>query len=90
MRKLTIVIGIVACAVAGCSKPAVQTAVDTANTVSTKLMSGIVQKDASIQVEGLIRNLENRPDCDSYKEQLREAGRGSPYEGATQLAIAPA
>ena len=50
-------------------------------------MSGLVQKDASRQVEGLIRNLENRPECDTYKERLREAGHGSPYEGATESVI---
>jgi hypothetical protein len=87
-RGLTIATVIAFCAVAGCSKPAVESAVDAANTVGEKLMSGVVQKDASTQVEGLIRNLENRSDCAIYKDRLREVERASPYDGSTQLVIA--
>lgn len=87
MRKLTIVLIIACCAATGCSKSAVDATVDTANKVGTKLISGVVQKDASTQVEGLIRNLKNSPDCDVYKERLREVEHASPYEGATQSVI---
>jgi PBP1b-binding outer membrane lipoprotein LpoB len=87
MRSLTIAITFACFTVAGCSQSTVQATVDSANAAGTKLMSGVVQKDASTQVEGLIRNLKNDPDCDVYKERLREVGHGSPYEGATQSAI---
>jgi hypothetical protein len=50
-------------------------------------MSNVVQKDASTQVEGLIRNLENRPECDTYRKRLREVEPESPYEGATQSVV---
>jgi hypothetical protein len=50
-------------------------------------MSNLVEKDASHQTEGLIRNLQQRPDCQQYIDALREAGRGSPYEGATEYRI---
>jgi hypothetical protein len=80
-------ITIAACVLAGCSKSAVEGTVDTANAVGTKLMAGVVQKDASTQVEGLIRNLDNRPECDAYRKRLREVEPESPYEGATQSVI---
>jgi hypothetical protein len=61
---------------------------DGANAAAAKLMAPLVQKDASRQVEGLIRTIDNRPACWGYIEHLRDAGRGSPYEGATEMAIA--
>ena len=89
MHRMIIAVAIAhgACAVAGCSKSAVNTTVDTANTLGKKLMSGVAQKDASAEVEGLIRNLEDRPECDTYKKRLREIEPESPYEGATQSVI---
>jgi len=87
MLRLTIATALVSCVIGACSKSAVEATVDTTNKVGTKLMSGVVQKDASIQVEGLIRNLEDRPECDVYRTRLREIERSSPYEGATQSVI---
>jgi hypothetical protein len=87
MRRLTVVVAIAFSAVTGCAKSPVQATVDTANKVSMKLMSGIAQKDASTQVEGLIRNLETRPECDVYKKRLREVEPQSPAAGATQSVI---
>jgi hypothetical protein len=40
------------------------------------------------QVEGLIRTIDDRPACRSYIERLRDAGRASLYEGATEMTIA--
>jgi hypothetical protein len=61
---------------------------DGANAAATKLMAPLVQKDASRQVEGLIRIIDDRLACLRYIERLRETGRGSPYEGATEMTIA--
>ena len=55
MRTPTAVTALAACMLAGCSKSPIETAVDAGNAVSTKLMAPLVQKDASRQVEGLIR-----------------------------------
>jgi hypothetical protein len=48
---------------AGSSKSPMDTTVDGANAAATKLMAPLVQKDASHQVEGLIRTIEDRPVC---------------------------
>ena len=50
-------------------------------------MGNLVEKDASQKTEGLIRTLQQRRDCQQYIDALREAGRGSPYEGATEYRI---
>lgn len=49
-----------------------------------KLMQPLVQKDASTQAEKMSELLYDKPECAIYKERIREAGKGSPYEGATQ------
>ena len=48
---------------AGCSKSPMDATLDGANAAATKLMSPLVQKDASRQVEGLIRTIDDRPAC---------------------------
>jgi hypothetical protein len=73
---------------AGCSQSPVDSAIEAANAVSLHVMSNLVEKDASHQTEGLIRNLQQRPDCQQYIDALREAGRGSPYQGVTEYRIA--
>lgn len=72
---------------AGCSKSPVDSAIKVANAVSLHVMSNLVEKNASHQTEGLIRNLQQRPDCQQYIDALREAGRGSPYEGTTEYRV---
>jgi hypothetical protein len=84
MRSLIVLL---ASLLAACSKSPMDAAVDGANAAATKLMAPLVQKDASRQVEGLIRTIEERPACQGYIQRLRDAGRGSPYEGATQMMI---
>lgn len=71
----------------GCSKSPVDSAIKGANAVSSRFMNNLVEKNASHQTEGLIRNLQQRPHCQKYIDALREAGRGSPYEGATEYRI---
>jgi hypothetical protein len=87
MRTLPIVTVLAAGLLASCSKSPIDTTVNAANAVAAKLMAPLVQKDASHQVEGLIRTLDNRPECQLYIDRLREAGRGSPYEGGTELVV---
>ena len=81
---------VVSFAVAACSKSPVDTAIDAANTLANRLMAPLVQKDASMQARKLIDKLEDRPECEVYKQRLRDVGKASPYEGATQLAISHA
>ena len=73
---------------AGCSKSPVDSAIKAANAVSLHIMSNLVEKNASHQTEGLIRNLQQRPDCHQYIDALREASQGSPYEGVTEYRTA--
>jgi hypothetical protein len=84
MRSLIVLL---ASLLAACSKSPTDAAVDGANAAAKKLMAPLVQKDASRQVEGLIRTIDDRPACQGYIQRLRDAGRGSPYEGATQMMI---
>lgn len=35
-----------------------------------------------------LRSIDDRPACRDFIERLRDAGRGSPYEGATEMTIA--
>ena len=84
MRMLIIV---TASLLAACSKSPVDATLDGANAAATKFMAPLVQKDASRQVEGLIRTIDNRPDCVGYIKRLRDAGRGSPYEGAMETIV---
>jgi hypothetical protein len=88
MRNLTIVTALSATLLVACSRSSVDATLDTANAAATKLMAPLVQKDASRQVEGLIRNIDDRPDCQAYIQRLRDAGHGPPYEGATEMIIA--
>jgi hypothetical protein len=73
---------------AACSKSPMDATLNSANAAATKLMAPLVQKDASRQVEGLIRTIDGRSACRGYIERLRDAGRSSPYEGATEMMIA--
>lgn len=87
MRLFLLSLVILVGPLAGCSKAPLDSALDTMNAVSGKFMGNLVQKDASRQVERLIRNIDQRPECQSYIDRLREAGHGSPYQGATEYAI---
>jgi hypothetical protein len=85
---LTIVTVLSASLFAACSKSPVDSTVDVASAAAAKLMAPLIQKDASRQVEGLVRTIDdNRPDCQRYIQRLRDAGHGSPYQGATEMVI---
>jgi hypothetical protein len=73
-RPVTTVI--VAAMLMSCSKSPIDSTVSTANALAAQWLAPLVQKDASHQVEGLIRTLDDRPDCQIYIERLREAGHG--------------
>ena len=75
------------CLFSGCSKSPIETGVNAANAYSAKLMAPLAPKDASHQAEGLIRTLDDRPECQLYIDRLREAGHGPPAAGATQYAM---
>jgi hypothetical protein len=76
-----------ACLLVACSKSPVDATLDVINATTKKLMAPLVEKDASKQVDGLIRTIDDRPDCQPYIQRLRSAGHGSPYEGATEMVI---
>jgi|SRR5690242_12464227 hypothetical protein len=86
--RIQVAVALCCALLAGCSKSPVDSAIKAANAVSLHFMSNLVEKNASHQTEGLIRNLQHRPDCQQYIDALRQAGRGSPYEGATEYRIA--
>lgn len=88
--KLSTLLAIIlsATVLAACSKSPIDSTVDAANAAAQKFMAPLVQKDASRQVERLIRTIDQRPECLRYIQSLREAGHETPYEGATQWAIA--
>jgi len=72
---------------AACSKSPVDSALDAANALATRLMAPLVQKDASMQARKLIDKIGDRPECEVYKQRLREVGKASPYEATTQRAL---
>jgi hypothetical protein len=74
-------------AFASCSKSAGEHIYEATTAVSSKVLSNLVEKDASHQVAGLIAQLKSGPGCDVYRRRLAEAGKGPPADGATQHAI---
>jgi hypothetical protein len=71
--------------VAGCSKSPVETGVDAAQSAIKQAMAPLNPKDASAQAERMVLLIQDRPECDLYKGLLRDAGRGPPAAGTTQL-----
>jgi hypothetical protein len=77
-----------AVALAACSKSPSEEVLAAANTASQQLMQPLVQKDASVQAKRLTEMvLSDKPGCEVFKERMKEAGKGSPYQGATQWAL---
>jgi hypothetical protein len=87
MRALIVLVALSGCILAACSRSPAQALVETDEALSQRLMGNLVETDASRQTNALIRNIDARPDCQSYIDELRRAGRDSPYEGATQWTI---
>ncbi len=71
----------------GCSKSPVQSASDTVQSAAGSVLAPLNPNDASKQAENMIRLIEDRPECDMFKQRLREAGKGPPAAGTTQVAI---
>ena len=84
MRLVTCSIAI--CLVfSACSKSPSEAVTTAAEAAGKQLMAPIVQKDASAQAKRLTDMvLSDKPECAIFREQMKEAGKGSPYEGATQ------
>jgi hypothetical protein len=84
-RRLLLAAIASAAALAGCSKSPTAVVVGASDNVGQRLMQPLVQKDASAQAKRLTELvLSDKPECEVFKERMREAGMGSPYEGATQ------
>ena len=74
-----------ALALASCSKSPTETVDTAAKAAGQQLMQPVVQKDASGQARRMTEMvLSDKPECAVFKERMKEAGKGSPYEGATQ------
>ena len=69
---------------AACSKSPTEVVTAAAGTVGERLMQPVVQKDASAQAKRMTELLSDKPACEVFRERMREAGKGSPYEGTTQ------
>jgi hypothetical protein len=67
-----------------CSKSPADAAIDADTAVGHKLLDPLVLKDASAQAERMVAMLADKPECETYKARMREAGQGSPYEATTQ------
>jgi hypothetical protein len=89
MRKSTAAL-IGALVLAACSKSPVDSTIEAANRLATRLLAPLVQKDASMQARKLIDRIEDRPECEVYKQRLREAGKASPYAATTQRELVTA
>jgi hypothetical protein len=70
---------------AGCSKSPVEVGVEAAQSAAKQALAPLNPKDASAQAERMVALIADRPECYFYVEQLREAGRGPPTAGTTQL-----
>jgi hypothetical protein len=72
-------------ALASCSKSPPEGVGTATEAVGQKLMQPLVQKDASTQAKRLSDMvLSDKPECEVFRERMKEAGKGSPYEGTTQ------
>jgi hypothetical protein len=84
MRLVSYVV-VGALALASCSKSAPETVSAAAEAAGQRLMQPLVQKDASAQARRMTEMvLSDKPECAVFRERMKEAGKGSPYEGATQ------
>ena len=87
VRKGVGVAAVCVLGVAGCSKAPTEAAVDAANAVGKQVMGPLAPKDASRQAEKLLAKIDASSDCEEYRAQVREAGKGSPAAGKTQMAF---
>ena len=68
-----------------CSKSPTEGIVDAANAAGQKLMQPLVPSDASGQAERMIRLVvADKPECETFRARMREAGKGSPFDATTQ------
>lgn len=73
-----------AVALAGCSKSPTAVIAAAANRAGQLSVQPLVQKAALNQANGMAELLSDRAACAVFKERMREAGKSSPYQGATQ------
>jgi hypothetical protein len=84
MPLATYVIAI-AIGLTACSKSPPEAVATAAEAAGKQLMQPLVQKDASAQARRMTEMvLSDKPECAVFRDQMKEAGKGSPYEGATQ------
>jgi hypothetical protein len=88
MQRAWILVGVMGLLGAiGCSKAPPQVTEDTTTDVGRAASPSIVPKDASRQAEKLAAQIDPRPECNVFREQMREAGHGSPAAAATHMAF---
>jgi hypothetical protein len=84
MRRPTLAFALTAILMA-CSRSPVDGAVVAANSAATKMMQPLAPAHASEPAERMIKLvLLDKLECQPFKDQMREAGKGSPYEATTQ------
>lgn len=77
-----LLIGVV---LSSCSKSPSDAVTAASEAARKQLMQPLVQKDASAQAKRMTEMvLSDKPECAVFRERMKEAGKGSPYEGATQ------
>jgi hypothetical protein len=89
MPLATYVIAI-AIGLTACSKSPPEAIATVAEAAGKQVTQPLVQEDASAQARRMTELLSDKPSCDVFKERMRKAGEGSPYEGSTQWALAHA
>lgn len=76
---------LIAAVLSSCSKSPSEALATTAEAAGKQLMQPLVQKDASAQAKRMTEMvLSDKPECAVFRERMKDAGKGSPYEGATQ------
>jgi hypothetical protein len=89
MRRVTCVI-MGALAFTACSKSPSEAVGTATESAGERLVHPLVQKDASVQAGRMAEMLSDKPECEVFNKRLADAGKHSPYEGATQWELAHA
>lgn len=83
--RVTTAATLIGLALSACSKSPSEAVATAAKAAGMHLVQPLAQKDASAQAKRMTEMvLSNKPECAAFREQMKEAGKGSPYEGATQ------
>ena len=71
----------------GCSKTPPQAEGHATASIGEMAAPSIVPKNASRQAEKIVARIAPGPECEVFREQVREAGKGSPAAASTHMAF---